>query len=77
MPGEMMEKKGVTLPPLHARCRSITVAYFETSSTINYGEKMSRQDKEFVNAWTPAEHKNFADGIKANSKNLKWRDMER
>lgn len=73
---DMIGKK-VSLPPLHARCRSITVAYFDNVDTwLQYGEDVDRKEKKVVNQWTPPEHRNFVDDLKFRAKDLEWRDKD-
>ena len=62
---KQMIRRNVSLPPLHARCRSTTVAYFgEVDASLVYGPQMKKKNRNVVNQWTANEHYNFADDMK-------------
>lgn len=67
-------KGNVSLPPLHARCRSITVAWFEPAepASLDYGEAMGRDQKKAVGAFSAAEHRNFIDDARRRYESLEY-----
>lgn len=74
-PTQSMVRHKVSLPPLHARCRSITVSWFrQDAATIRYGGKC--RGKKIVNAYTASEHGNYISGTRTNARGLEWREKD-
>jgi SPP1 gp7 family putative phage head morphogenesis protein len=65
-------KEGCSLPPLHARCRSITVAWFESDGGARMQWGKSPEDKDFVSKLTADEHLNFIKDVQRNNAKLQW-----
>jgi hypothetical protein len=67
-------KGNVSMPPLHARCRSITVAWFapEDPARLDYGDAMGRDAKKAVGAYTADEHRNFIDEARRKADSLEY-----
>ncbi len=66
-------KAGAIIPPLHGRCRSITVAWFpQKSSSLTYGDRVGTQERKLIEAYTPEEHANFINDIRERSDSVQF-----
>jgi SPP1 gp7 family putative phage head morphogenesis protein len=79
MKTEQLVKKGISLPPLHARCRSITVAYFDSFDSdvkIKHGDDLSKGDKKIIDSFSAKEHANSIREIEKNIEKILWNDAD-